>query len=35
MLLSGQLLRGLVFVLIAAIALTGVACNGGGGGGRP
>ena len=33
MLLSGQLLRGLVFILIAAIALTGVACNGGGGGG--
>ncbi len=33
MFLSGQLLRGLVFVLIAAIALTGVACNGGGGGG--
>jgi len=33
MLLSGQLLRGLVFVLIAAIALTGTACNGGGGGG--
>src|SRR6185503_3992668 len=33
MFLSGQILRGLVFVLIAAIALTGVACNGGGGGG--
>lgn len=31
MLLSGQLPRGLVFALIAAIALTGVACNGGGG----
>ena len=33
MLLSSQLRRGLVFVLLTAIALTGVACNGGGGGG--
>ena len=33
MFLSGQLLRGLAFILIAAMALTGVACNGGGGGG--
>ena len=34
MLLSGQLLRGLAFTLAATIALAGVACNGGGGGGE-
>jgi phosphate transport system substrate-binding protein len=33
MLLSGQLVRSLVFTLVTAIALGGVACNGGGGGG--